>query len=497
MPVPERRRTPRITLERLAYINIEPNNGGIVLNVSAEGLCFHSIASVERNGKVRFSLLENSHRIEAEGELAWMDEVQKVGGLRFTQLSAEAREQVHNWVTQPSTDFDDDAPATWPVGSGVRFPSLADRWAKSGAGPALAPSPSQASPGDAKPRILSGFSGGLATGLLLSVLIASGFLFHSYRHQLGESLIQLGVRLSARPSSPGQALPQAPAAALPHSGSSQVSSAAPVEVSGAGIQTEKPASQMREPAAGAQSQKSRPEGLAVKASITVPRTSRSSSAVEPLPLPPSELSFVNRTGAPLAQLLAQTHSPGLPQLEVVTAPGQSAETEPPAPMFFEVGKFKQQRRAREVNDQLAQLHFPTSITQKGSLFGSSYYVLVGPYDDPDTANHAHKGLSSNGFKPRAFERGSRNFTLSSGVTLNGTEMTGDFVISWESYIPDAKVKFSQNDSFVTSADGKWVDRGVRTERNAFVYQKRTDGAHVLLEIRFEGMSKVLVFSKPS
>lgn len=29
------------------------------------------------------------------------------------------------------------------------------------------------------------------------------------------------------------------------------------------------------------------------------------------------------------------------------------------------------------------------------------------------------------------------------------------------------------------------------------YLKRDDGSRVLLEIRFEGMSKVLVFSKPS
>ena len=75
MSTPERRQTPRAVMERLAYINIEPNNGGIVLNVSNDGLCFHSIAPVEREGKLRFSLLEQNRRIEADGELKWMDKV--------------------------------------------------------------------------------------------------------------------------------------------------------------------------------------------------------------------------------------------------------------------------------------------------------------------------------------------------------------------------------------------------------------------------------------
>jgi len=63
MPTPERRQIPRTALERLAYIHIEPDNGGIVLNVSPDGLCFHSIAAVVKNGPLRFSLLEQTRRI--------------------------------------------------------------------------------------------------------------------------------------------------------------------------------------------------------------------------------------------------------------------------------------------------------------------------------------------------------------------------------------------------------------------------------------------------
>jgi hypothetical protein len=60
-----------------------------------------------------------------------------------------------------------------------------------------------------------------------------------------------------------------------------------------------------------------------------------------------------------------------------------------------------------------------------------------------------------------------------------------------------KVKFLQDDLLVTSADARWVERGTKNQRNAFVYQRNPDGSHTLLEIRFAGMSKVLVFSDPS
>jgi len=107
MPTPERRQIPRTTLDRLAYIHIEPNNGGIVLNVSNDGLCFHCIAAVEKNGPLRFSLLEQNRRIAACGELAWTDEVHKVAGVRFTTLTADARQQVQDWISQPAVPLEE------------------------------------------------------------------------------------------------------------------------------------------------------------------------------------------------------------------------------------------------------------------------------------------------------------------------------------------------------------------------------------------------------
>ena len=69
-------------MDKHAYINIEPNNGGIVLNVSDGGLCFHSFDPVRRNGPVRFWFSQHNQRIEADAELAWTDATQKGGAMK-------------------------------------------------------------------------------------------------------------------------------------------------------------------------------------------------------------------------------------------------------------------------------------------------------------------------------------------------------------------------------------------------------------------------------
>jgi hypothetical protein len=500
--VPERRQTPRITMERLAYINIEPNNGGIVLNVSNDGLCFHSIAPVDRNGKLRFSLLEQNRRIEADGELAWMDEAQKVGGLRFSALPSEAREQIEDWINQPSSPaIGGEAHATrrqWPVSAG----SVRPNWPGIAAAPVLVP---DARPQTARVRLLSGFSGGLAIGLLIAGLVTLGFLLHNNRSQLGESLIQIGQRLAAKPQPQPAIAAQNPAPESTSVNASSSSSKSHVSVAQAPVPhasvaqaspREKPAPRTSD--AEAIVSKSLREPLPTP--LTVAKSSKPNASSQPI-LPPaivSQSAGISR----ISSLLSDTRGT-LPRLEasermaVHAVDSGTSTAGANSRMYFEVGKFKDPSWARHATDELSHLGFPASIAQKGGLWKNSYYVLVGPFRDSVEAEVVHKDLAARGFKPRPFERGSRNFTLSSRVTLDGTDMPlGDFVIRWESYVPEAKVKFLQNDELVLSTAGRWVDRGVKNERNAFVYERKGNGAHRLLEIRFAGMTRVLVFAKP-
>src|SRR5205807_100711 len=57
---------------------------------------------VLKTGTLHFRLSEPNVRIEADGELAWSDETLKKGGLRFTNLSAETRQQIRHWINQPA-----------------------------------------------------------------------------------------------------------------------------------------------------------------------------------------------------------------------------------------------------------------------------------------------------------------------------------------------------------------------------------------------------------
>jgi PilZ domain-containing protein len=95
----ERRHHSRKVSDAPVHVQLSLDNSGNLLNLSEEGLGFQAIAPVHRNGPIFcwFSF-ETGERIEAAGELAWMDETNKMGGLRFTAITDQARERIGNWV---------------------------------------------------------------------------------------------------------------------------------------------------------------------------------------------------------------------------------------------------------------------------------------------------------------------------------------------------------------------------------------------------------------
>jgi hypothetical protein len=514
-----------------AYINIEPNNGGIVLNVSDGGLCFHSFDKVQPNGTIRFWFSDDNQRIEATGAVTWTDETQK-GGLRFTDVPAEARAKISNWISQPGIPLRADQSSA-SVGPRPRL----------GSSPLAAGVPPTASVPRAMPapelqtaRPLSAFSRGLATGLLLSAVMAIAFLFHSYRRELGESLIHLGERFAAKPQAETVVV-SAAAPELSRPAPVTELAAAPVVVTPKTVPSPTP------------SVASEPLALAARAAVPVPQpeklvSSSSTNTANPQPVPvasPSSAvvvpaSVVDRapkapaTPAPPPISLPSPVSLPTPALSTMVAAGSNpgpAKTSPsktgPAPkieplkqaslqtensgadnidltreLYFDVGKYKNQLQAHDETDKLAQLGYPVTAVQKGFLWTNSYHVLVGPYGDEGRAKVTQDTLVSSGFRPRPFEKGWRTFTLVSSVTLNGARTPeGEYTVSWESYIGNASVKFTRNNSVVSSADGKWVKSDEKYPRDAYVYRRNADGSRTLLEIHFGGMRQALVFGKAS
>jgi hypothetical protein len=537
MPVPERRQLPRTAIDRLAYIHIEPDNGGIVLNLSGEGLCFHSFAPVERNGSFRFSLLGQNRRISVSGELAWTDEIQKIGGVRFTTLTTEARQQVETWISQPVNPGEERKSPTLGAALLKAVPGLRVHRLPQEAGFDLSSVDGISSKlKEAAARLflktkarlkLSGFSAGLATGLIVSALCAFMFLLYAHRRDVGEALIHLGERLATKPEISGQVAQAAPPAAIPSR--QGITSAEPSVPATSEVRAQAPARSQAparkpeflehpETATGAPksipdqshrlSPKPQPGAIQPPATAPVTRAATPSSDSPRTGMVQRSAAHNSADSAPPATVAALT-SPALPVVNVApTGPATRAPEPPgavsvrssaddgpfsPAQMYFDLGKFKDELWAHNLGDKLAQLGLHASVIQRGHLWMNSYQVLVGPYGNQEQATKIHQELLARGYKPHAFERGSRDFLFGSPMTLNSAKLpAGDFTISWESYVTDAKVKFAQGNTIIATADGRWVTQPSRYEHNEFVYVKGANGSRDLVEVHFSGLDRALV-----
>src|SRR5258706_2002572 len=94
----QRRTSLRKAPERLTYINLQSGYAGIVRDISDGGLRFRVIDPLQESEQVHFWFVANFSRIGGTGNLIWMDETKKTGGLRFTELSEESREQIRSWL---------------------------------------------------------------------------------------------------------------------------------------------------------------------------------------------------------------------------------------------------------------------------------------------------------------------------------------------------------------------------------------------------------------
>src|SRR5579862_1370447 len=111
----ERRKTPRTQLKDILYVNLEPDAGGIVLNLSEGGLLFRSATPLQQEGPIcLWFQLRNGQRLKVSAELVWMGQKRKVGGLRFTNLTGETRAQLRNLIAESSAPVGEPPAAVIP-----------------------------------------------------------------------------------------------------------------------------------------------------------------------------------------------------------------------------------------------------------------------------------------------------------------------------------------------------------------------------------------------
>jgi len=539
-------------VERFAYINIEPGNGGSVLNVSEGGLCFRAVAPVERNKTIRLWFWNHDRRIEIQGSLVWMDEKLKTGGLRFTDLPVEAREPMRKWIS-PALAV---APDQETVLSALRphvSPPPVDNWPETRLAMGSSEQLAVLSPNTTKAPS-SSFAAGMAAGLLIAALVAAPFLFRSYKRQLGESLIHWGEVFAARPHAQTQSVSAQPQPTPPPTNPQTTTQAASAEPETSGpsaeaitretqpepkptqnavtvahtvlpqpAKTVMPTEKVASDVASEKARKpadSRPERIATsktqahQVAPASPAPATSIAMASRLPqAPAAAISTVAPTiTSPAAAIVPKSKvapaKPAVPQLEPATGIVQNtgkANGVSITPLYFEVGKFKNEMLAKEATDNLVRLGLRATTAEKKHLWSTSYHLLVGPYND-DQAEAIRKKLVASGFKPQVFERGSRGFNIGGGCETMGQLLRSEpanriqmrpegCVISWETYSNFTMVKFGSENNTVATANGRWVNRAITYPRDAFVYRVNDDGSRTLLEIQFAGMSHALVFGK--
>ena len=88
----------------LAYVEIGESNGGIILNISEGGLVLTAAEPLPDDclPLMRFQLPGSNDWIEASGEIAWISESKREAGMRFVDISEDARNRIKSWMPSES-----------------------------------------------------------------------------------------------------------------------------------------------------------------------------------------------------------------------------------------------------------------------------------------------------------------------------------------------------------------------------------------------------------
>ncbi|HXM99961.1 MAG TPA: PilZ domain-containing protein [Candidatus Dormibacteraeota bacterium] len=95
------RKTPRKKPERLVYIEFGSENGGMIRDLSENGMGFRSVGPLRPTEKVPFSFsFEGGEVLRGEAQLVWTDGDGRSGGLLFVNVSEEVRSKLQAWYTR-------------------------------------------------------------------------------------------------------------------------------------------------------------------------------------------------------------------------------------------------------------------------------------------------------------------------------------------------------------------------------------------------------------
>src|SRR5271154_6266181 len=97
----ERRRVPRLRLPSLAYVDVDADNGGILLNLSETGLALQAVAPFAglTRGALRIQPPKPRKRLELNAVISWLSESKKEAGFQFLEVEDDTRNEIANWIS--------------------------------------------------------------------------------------------------------------------------------------------------------------------------------------------------------------------------------------------------------------------------------------------------------------------------------------------------------------------------------------------------------------
>src|SRR6476660_3682086 len=92
----------RQKIDRLAYVHVDHDNGGILLDLSESGISFQGVTGVMEGESciLKFLLPMTARRIETAGQVVWSNDSRKGGGIRFVDLSETMRRHLQDWIAR-------------------------------------------------------------------------------------------------------------------------------------------------------------------------------------------------------------------------------------------------------------------------------------------------------------------------------------------------------------------------------------------------------------
>ena len=98
----ERREHPRHQIAPVSYVEVGPDNRGMLLNISESGLAFIVAMRLVQDDltSIRIQFADSMESIEVCGQIAWLSDSKREAGLRFVNLTEGVRKKIASRIPQ-------------------------------------------------------------------------------------------------------------------------------------------------------------------------------------------------------------------------------------------------------------------------------------------------------------------------------------------------------------------------------------------------------------